>query len=225
MANDTLIQGTTLTAIADAIRAKDGSTAPMYPSEMAGKIANIQTGNVRIIPTKLIMDTGSNKAKSYSGSGVIFLNTVAPSYVTIDGNSIDLSVTNDSGSYDAEAMFENSCSVKATSAYYALLLGNKSIEKIDGIPKKIIAGLYVPSGGISVSGKGYAKIYQRNASSYYSRLGQVAIDGNIIKSSSSWFGLKDGNSIILNFDKSISLSYVSNTTSNQKQMSYTIYTF
>ena len=43
MANDTLIQGTTLTAIADAIRAKDGSTAQMYPSEMAGKIAAIET--------------------------------------------------------------------------------------------------------------------------------------------------------------------------------------
>ena len=44
MANDTLIQSTTLTAIADAIRAKDGSTAQMYPSEMAEKIAGISTG-------------------------------------------------------------------------------------------------------------------------------------------------------------------------------------
>lgn len=222
--SNVLIQSSTLTGIANAIRAKDGSTAQMYPSEMAGKIANIQTGNVRIIPTELIMNT-SNKAKSYSGSGVIFLNTVAPSYVTIDGNRIDLSVTNNGGLYDAEAMFENSCSVKATSAYYALLLGNKSIEKIDGMPKKIIAGNYVPPGGISVSGKGYAKIYQKSASSYYSRLGQVAIDGNIIKSSSSWFGLIGGNSIILNFDKSISLGYQSDLASNQTQLSYTIYTF
>ena len=41
MANDTLIQGTTLTAIADAIREKTETTDVMYPSEMAGKISGI----------------------------------------------------------------------------------------------------------------------------------------------------------------------------------------
>lgn len=44
MANDTLIQGTTLTAIADAIRAKTETTDVMYPSEMAGKILSIEAG-------------------------------------------------------------------------------------------------------------------------------------------------------------------------------------
>lgn len=43
MAN-VLIQSSTLTGIADAIRAKDGSTAQMYPSEMAGKILSIEAG-------------------------------------------------------------------------------------------------------------------------------------------------------------------------------------
>ena len=44
MARDTLVESGTLTAIANAIRAKDGSTAQMYPSEMAGKIRAISTG-------------------------------------------------------------------------------------------------------------------------------------------------------------------------------------
>lgn len=37
-----LIKSSTLTDIANAIRAKDGSTAQMYPSEMAGKIGAIE---------------------------------------------------------------------------------------------------------------------------------------------------------------------------------------
>ncbi len=39
-----LIKDTTLTDIANAIRTKDGSTAKMYPREMAGKIGAIPTG-------------------------------------------------------------------------------------------------------------------------------------------------------------------------------------
>lgn len=39
-----LIQGETLTAIADAIRAKDGSTAQIAPGDMPDKIAAIETG-------------------------------------------------------------------------------------------------------------------------------------------------------------------------------------
>lgn len=44
MANDTLIQSTTLTAIADAIREKTETSDVMYPSEMAGKIKGISGG-------------------------------------------------------------------------------------------------------------------------------------------------------------------------------------
>lgn len=39
-----LIQGETLAAIGDAIRAKDGSTAKIAPGDMPGKIAAIETG-------------------------------------------------------------------------------------------------------------------------------------------------------------------------------------
>ena len=44
MARDTLIEGSTLTAIADAIREKTETSDVMYPSEMAGKIRAISAG-------------------------------------------------------------------------------------------------------------------------------------------------------------------------------------
>lgn len=44
MARDTLVEGSTLTAIADAIREKTETSDVMYPSEMAGKIRNISMG-------------------------------------------------------------------------------------------------------------------------------------------------------------------------------------
>mgnify|MGYP006967231293 CR=1 FL=1 len=46
MTRDTLIEGSTLTAIADAIREKTETTDVMYPSEMAGKIREISTGGI-----------------------------------------------------------------------------------------------------------------------------------------------------------------------------------
>lgn len=47
-----LIKSSTLTDIANAIRAKDGSTAQMYPSEMAGKIGAISTGEKELYQRK-----------------------------------------------------------------------------------------------------------------------------------------------------------------------------
>lgn len=48
MATETqvLINQSTLTGIADAIRAKSNTTAQMYPNEMATKITDIPTGEV-----------------------------------------------------------------------------------------------------------------------------------------------------------------------------------
>ena len=48
MAEKGLISKSTLTAIADAIRAKTETSGTMLPSEMAAKIAGITTGDVRI---------------------------------------------------------------------------------------------------------------------------------------------------------------------------------
>ena len=63
-----LIKNSTLTDIANAIRAKDGSTAQMYPSEMAGKIGAIK--NIKTSKVKLIYST------SYHNwiAGVIYAN-------------------------------------------------------------------------------------------------------------------------------------------------------
>lgn len=46
MARDTLVEGSTLTAIADAIREKTETSDVMYPSEMAGKIRAISAGGI-----------------------------------------------------------------------------------------------------------------------------------------------------------------------------------
>lgn len=52
-----LIQGETLTAIGDAIRAKDGSTAQIAPGDMPAKIAAIETGGGSIEPTAVFPAT------------------------------------------------------------------------------------------------------------------------------------------------------------------------
>ena len=48
MARNTLVEGSTLTAIADAIREKTETSDVMYPSEMAGKIRDISAGGIPI---------------------------------------------------------------------------------------------------------------------------------------------------------------------------------
>lgn len=52
-----LIQGETLTAIGDAIRAKDGSTAHIAPGDMPAKIAAIETGGGGIEPIAVFPTT------------------------------------------------------------------------------------------------------------------------------------------------------------------------
>ena len=69
-----LINDTTMTDIADAIREKDGSTAQMYPSEMAGKIQGISQGKKRLIPTA-IMTNESASPLTIQGSGILYLGT------------------------------------------------------------------------------------------------------------------------------------------------------
>lgn len=68
-----LVKESTLTEIAEAIRAKDGSTAKMYPAEMAGKIEAIETAPGKAVVN--IQNANSNriyiiyKTNSYSLSG------------------------------------------------------------------------------------------------------------------------------------------------------------
>ena len=63
-----LIKSSTLTDIANAIRAKDGSTAQMYPSEMAGKIGAIE--NIKTSKVKLVYRSSYHNWKA----GVIYAN-------------------------------------------------------------------------------------------------------------------------------------------------------
>lgn len=63
-----LIKSSTLTDIANAIRAKDGSTAQMYPSEMAGKIGAIE--NIKTSKVKLVYNSSYHNWKA----GVIYAN-------------------------------------------------------------------------------------------------------------------------------------------------------
>lgn len=53
------IQGTTLTSIADAIRAKTGKTDPISPLNMPTEIAGIETGAVDSY-TVIVSPTGTN---------------------------------------------------------------------------------------------------------------------------------------------------------------------
>lgn len=59
MARDTLVEGSTLTAIADAIREKTETSDVMYPFEMAGKIRGISGG----IPVPDIIVAGDTIVK------------------------------------------------------------------------------------------------------------------------------------------------------------------
>lgn len=79
-----LIKDTTLTDIANAIRTKDGSTAKMYPREMAGKIKNISTSSIGArTPISIKYITNST---TINGKGTICLNSF--SAITIDGTTI-----------------------------------------------------------------------------------------------------------------------------------------
>ena len=77
-----LINNSTLTDIANAIRTKEGSAEKMYPREMAGKIGAIPTAEKRIIPTHLYAD--SNDDTNVTGKGIIFLPRGSVR-LTIDG--------------------------------------------------------------------------------------------------------------------------------------------
>lgn len=71
-----LIQGETLAAIGDAIRAKDGSTAQIAPGDMPGKIAAIETGG----ETALI-DRLNGTLTTYSNDDLVFVDRCGFAYL------------------------------------------------------------------------------------------------------------------------------------------------
>ena len=79
-----LINDTTMTDIADAIRSKDSSSEKILPSEMAGKIQGISTSSIGVrTPISIKSIT---KATTITGKGTICSNSLAS--ITIDGTKI-----------------------------------------------------------------------------------------------------------------------------------------
>lgn len=212
-----LIKSSTLTDIANAIREKDGSTAQMYPSEMAGKIGAIPAAEKRIIPTRLYAD--SSKV-NVTGKGIVFLRD-GVTRVTIDGASVTIPKESQGSYYSINdtlpIRFNNSATIPGDCAG---IVGEETDVILTGNPVKRIYGSPSSSTPIVANGKGYA-ILSGEDNGHYARIGKVVLDGKTILN--EWAGLYES-SIRLDFNQSISISYV-DTVSNQDEVSCAIYLF
>ena len=87
---DYLIQDSTLTDIADAIRAKDGSSAPILTEDMADAIAAIPSGGGNPITKDewtLASDYNGTTQGFYYGTNYIDRTFVGVQIIHIDGNT------------------------------------------------------------------------------------------------------------------------------------------
>lgn len=93
------LQETNLQAIADAIRQKEGTTAPIPASAFAARILDIQTGSDFAIPLIVTVDPGAavtavNGDISVTGtagdSGTVTLTLTAPGVWTVTGTLVDV---------------------------------------------------------------------------------------------------------------------------------------
>lgn len=169
-----LIKSSTLTDIANAIRAKDGSTAQMYPSEMAGKIGAISTGEKRIIPTSFIYN--SSAGADIAGTGIVYLKS--GNVVKIDGKSYSaISGTTYSG-VERGVPVRFKTSLVSSHKNLPIIVGNETDVKLEGVPKSIITayGYTLPDAGVSVKGKGYAMLYGDSDI----QIGAITVDGHRI---------------------------------------------
>lgn len=111
-----LINDTTMTSIADAIRSKDSSEKKMLPSEMAGKIQDISTSSIGVrTPISIKTITGST---TITGKGTICGNSLAS--ITIDGTTITPEKVGDSV-YICHYYLEFEKSVKAPKGSIVIL--------------------------------------------------------------------------------------------------------
>lgn len=219
--SNVLIQSSTLTGIADAIRAKDGSTAQMYPSEMAEKIASISTGDKRLIPTSITKYYDPSSSKTISGKGIIdvFYKSTYMKNIQVDGqnisNIIDLTNIADYSHFNIRIPFNFSCKAYQWT-YSVVMLGNFSDEILEGAPKKVIIG----TDTITVNGKGY--IILRCSSNLDYLTGKIVIDGITVCNS---FVINNGESFRFDFDKSITFNQASKVYNNFTLAQYQIYTY
>ena len=208
-----LIKSSTLTDIANAIRAKDGSTAQMYPSEMAMKIQGISTGEKRIIPTKMVI---SNSDKTLSGKGILY-HSFGAYRATIDGTQYTIPYEIQGGSfYETEHLVPIKFNASAIVGEYSVgIVGYESDVILDNIPTQLIQGSPNPSTSITATGHGYVIV---STNSTYRNIGAITIDGVKIFAG----GIYEEGSFRLDFDKNVTIKYSSSTSS---QAYYEIYIF
>lgn len=212
-----LIKDTTLTDIANAIRTKDGSTAKMYPREMAGKIGALPDKQKRLIPTKLVCF--SKYAETFTGKGIVYGSNDFHR-CSVDGVPFTSKVTTaigDGRKYYLYTPFERECKVseEVRNRYstFIVLSGNYSNIELLGNPKEIHS-LYNGS-GFSITGKGYARIYTLNVDEEFGRIGSIVVDGKTINS--DWAGINYLNEFRIDFDKSFNIAK-SSTVNSQTQV-------
>lgn len=111
-----LINDTTMTSIAEAIRSKDNSSEKMLPSEMAGKIKNIPTSSMG--DRSPISITYIKRSTTINGKGTICLNSFDS--VTVDGIRITPEKVGDNV-YTCKYQLEFKTTVKAPSGSVVIL--------------------------------------------------------------------------------------------------------
>ena len=197
-----LIKSSTLTDIANAIRAKDGSTAQMYPSEMAGKIQGISTGEKRIIPTKMVI---SSSNKTITGKGILY-HSFGAYRATIDGTQYTIPYETQGSSFiGTEHLVPIKFNASAIVDKYSVgIVGYESDVILDNIPTQLIQGSPNSSTSITATGQGYVIV---STNSKYKSIGAITIDGVKIFSG----GIYNRGSFRLDFDKNVTIKYSSTT--------------
>lgn len=106
-----LINDTTMTDIADAIREKDGSSAKMLPSEMAKKIEQIQSGFYVYTPKSVSEKNSISKGTKFSGPGVFWINRMSnitkDAYIIVDG--VRYNIRDINANYDGLLFYWGDC--------------------------------------------------------------------------------------------------------------------
>lgn len=192
-----LIKSSTLTDIANAIRAKDGSTAQMYPSEMAEKIGAISTGEKRIIPTSFIYN--SSDGANIAGTGTVYLK--AGNSVKIDGKSYSAISGTTYRGVERGVPVRFKTSLVSSHKPLPIIVGNETDVKLEGAPKSIITayGYTLPDAGVSVNGKGYAILYCDSDI----QIGAITVDGHRISKNLT---LNNGWEIRFDFNESFKIA-------------------
>ena len=227
-----LVNDSTLTDIANAIRSKTGETNQMYPSEMGGAIRDIKTGEKRLIPTK--MYCCNNGDESISGSGIVYFNLSGEfRNCTIDNALLSkflptIDTTNGDAFYWSTTFnesFTNTCKYKGDLDYNSsiiVLTGQYSNNILTNKPKQI--SFFTANKTITTQGKGYVELIAGN-SDYYSRIGQVKVDYVIIKNTNDWCGLNRNMRARIDFDRNFSITKCPSLANNQSYISGIIYLF